>query len=170
MLEYYSTDKAGNKEAPHSAVRGIASPSLSDLADSINNSGIDNAGIKNALLGKVAAAEAEQSRGGPLNILNVLLNQLNALEGKHGLSSSTVANIEAMVQAILAESAPPAMLSPVDLPLGGASTLQLFGLGLFLFTIASVVPSAASSIFVCRRILENFRGISRAFYIAGYLF
>ena len=43
---------------------------------------------KIALLAKVTAAEGQQSRGGAMNSLNALVNQLNALDGKHGLDSA----------------------------------------------------------------------------------
>jgi hypothetical protein len=151
MLEYYSTDKAGNKEAPHSAVRGIGSPSFSDLSDLINNSGIDNSGIKNALLAKVAVAEAEQSRGGSLNSLNALLNQLNALEGKHGLDGSTVANMEAMIQVILRKATSTSMLSPVNLRQDPGSMVPGFRLGLSLFGMLAGSLSGAATIFQCKR-------------------
>ncbi|MBO0888236.1 hypothetical protein J2P12_03965 [Candidatus Bathyarchaeota archaeon] len=127
MLEYYSTDKAGNSETPHSAVRGIASPSLSDLSDLIKNSAIDNAGIKNALLAKVAAAQGQESRSGAMNSLNALVNQLNALEGKHGLDSATVANMEAMIQAILATPPPPITIVANSFSTGSSETLRTFG-------------------------------------------
>ncbi len=102
VLQYYSTDNSSNVEMAHSATLGIGKPLLSDLASLIVNSGIDNAGIKNALLAKVNAAEGQRSRGLPMNSLNALVNQLNALDGKHGLDNATVTNIEAMVRELLA--------------------------------------------------------------------
>ncbi len=89
-LWYYSIDKAGNRETPHSKDASIARPELIDLIDLIENSNIDNDGIKNALTAKVRAAQHQLDSGYNMNSLNALVNQLNALEGKHGLDSETV--------------------------------------------------------------------------------
>ncbi len=86
---YYSNDTAGNKETPQLATVGLAVPDASDLESTINNSRIDNAGIKNAMDAKV--------RSGALNALS---NQLNALDGKHGLDQATVDLLQAMITAI----------------------------------------------------------------------
>ena len=90
QLWYYSIDKAGNRETPHSRDSSIARPELIDLIDLIENSNIDNDGIKNALTAKVRAAQHQLDKGHNMNSLNALVNQLNALEGKHGLDSATV--------------------------------------------------------------------------------
>lgn len=100
LLEYYSVDNSSNTEPAHVASVGIGKPGLSDLYNLITDSGVDNSGILNALLAKVRSAEGEQARGQPMNSLNALVNQLNALEGKHGLDSGTVARIEALIQQI----------------------------------------------------------------------
>ncbi len=86
---YYSNDTAGNKETPQLATAGLAVPDASDLENIINNSRIDNAGIKNAMDAKV--------RSGALNALS---NQINALNGKHGLDQATVDLLQAMITAI----------------------------------------------------------------------
>lgn len=100
MLSYYSMDNSSNTEAAHNFSRGIGKPLLSDLANLITNSGIDNAGIKNAMIAKVSAAMSEQANGQPMHSLDALVNQLNALDGKHGLDNMTVQNIEAAIQTI----------------------------------------------------------------------
>jgi hypothetical protein len=104
---YYSIDQAGNLETPHLAVAGLAKPDVSDLQNIINNSGIDNAGIKNSMDAKVQAAQDRLSRGQPPNSLNALSNQLNALAGKHGLDQATVDLLQSMIAVIIgAQSSP----------------------------------------------------------------
>lgn len=90
QLWYYSVDKTGNKETPHSEDASIARPELIDLIDIIENSNIDNDGIKNALTAKVRAAQRQLDSGHNMNSLRALVNQLNALEGKHGLDFETL--------------------------------------------------------------------------------
>ncbi len=90
QLWYYSIDKAGNRETPHSKDASIARPELIDLIDLIESSNIDNDGIKKALTAKVRAAQHQLDKGHNMNSLNALVNQLNALEEKHGLDSETV--------------------------------------------------------------------------------
>ena len=100
LLSYYSMDNASNTEAARNVSRGIGKPLLSDLSNLIINSSIDNAGIKNAMLAKVSAATGEQANGQPMHSLDALVNQLNALDGKHGLDNTTVQNIEVMITSI----------------------------------------------------------------------
>ncbi len=90
QLWYYSIDKAGNRETPHSRDASIARPELIDLIDIIENSNVDNDGIKNALTAKVRAAQHQLDSGHNMNSLDALVNQLNALVGKHGLDPETV--------------------------------------------------------------------------------
>src|SRR6266567_2077723 len=84
-LSYYSIDKASNKETPHQVLVGLTKPDLSDLQGLITNSGLDNAGIKNALTVKVETAKGQLAKNQSPNALNALSNQLSALAGKHGL-------------------------------------------------------------------------------------
>ena len=100
-LQYYSIDKAGNKETLHSETAGIARPELADLLDIIENSNIDNDGIKNALSAKVRAAQHHLDMGHSLNTLKALMNQLDAIEGKHGLDSETVRSILAIIAVMM---------------------------------------------------------------------
>lgn len=102
ILSYYSMDNSSNTEVAHNVSRGIGKPLLSDLANMITKSGIDNAGIKNAMLATVSAAMTEQATGKPMQSLDALLNQLNALDGKHGLDKATVTGMESMIRQILA--------------------------------------------------------------------
>jgi len=100
-LQYYSVDKAGNKETPHSREAGIAKPELGDLKESIEDSNIDNEGITNAMTAKVRAAQHQLDAGHDLNSINALTNQLNALEGKHGLAPQTVLALLAIISLLL---------------------------------------------------------------------
>jgi hypothetical protein len=100
MLSYYATDKAGNRETAHNATVGLNKPNLSDVQNIITSSSINVAGIKNALVAKVSAAEAQIGTGQKPTALNDLSNQLNALDGKHELDQATVYLIEAMIASI----------------------------------------------------------------------
>lgn len=90
QLWYYSIDKAGNRETPQSRDVSIARPELIDLIHLIENSNVDNDGVKNALTAKVRAAQHQLDSGHNMNSLDALVNQLNALVGKHGLDPETV--------------------------------------------------------------------------------
>jgi hypothetical protein len=100
LLSYYATDRAGNRETAHTTIVGLNKPSLSDIQNIIMNSSIDSAGTKNALVAKVSAAEAQTSAGQKPNALNALSNQLNALDGKHGLDQATIDLIDAIIASI----------------------------------------------------------------------
>jgi len=102
-LSYYSTDQAGNKETPHRSVAGLAKPDLSDLQSLIANSGIDNAGIKNALTVKVETAQDQLLMNQTPNALSALVNQLNALAGKHDLDQDQVDIMFMIISAISAQ-------------------------------------------------------------------
>jgi hypothetical protein len=100
MLSYYATDKAGNRETAHKTTVGLNKPNLSDIQNVIMSSNIEVAGIKNALVAKVSAAEAQIAADQKPTALNHLSNQLNALDGKHELDQATVYLIEAMIASI----------------------------------------------------------------------
>lgn len=100
-MQYYSVDAAGNRETANSKHAVIARPELIDLIDLIENSSIDNDGIKNAMTSKVRAAQQQLDNGHELHSLNALVNQARALEGKHGLDSETVKILADMVSAIM---------------------------------------------------------------------
>jgi hypothetical protein len=102
MLSYYSTDQAGNKEAPRHTIIGLAKPDLSDLQSLIANSGINNAGIKNALTVKVETAQDQLAVNQSLDALNALSNQINSLGGKHGLDQAQADLILAVIRSITA--------------------------------------------------------------------
>ena len=100
IISYYAIDKAANKEPAHNTTVGLGRPDLSDIRNIIISSNIDNSGIKNALLAKTSTAEAQIEAGQQPNALNALSNQLNALDGKHGLDQATVDLIENMITSI----------------------------------------------------------------------
>ena len=99
-LSYYSTDKAGNKETPHQATVGLSKSNLTDLQDLLANSGLDNAGIKNALTVKFETAQDQLAKNQSPDALNALSNQLNALAGNHGLDQAQVDLMQMMISAI----------------------------------------------------------------------
>ena len=99
-LSYFSTDQAGNKETPHREVVGLSRPDLLDLQNLITNSGLDNAGIKNAVTMKVETAQDQLAKNQFPDALNALSNQLNALAGKHGLDQAQVDLMQMMISAI----------------------------------------------------------------------
>jgi len=87
---------------PHHAIVGLAKPDLSDLQSLIANSGIDNAGIKNALTVKIESARDQLAMNHSPVALNTLSNQINSLEGKHGLDQAQVDLILAVIRSITA--------------------------------------------------------------------
>lgn len=99
-LQYYSVDVAGNKETAHNKHAAIARPELTDLIDAIDSSNIDNDGIKNALKAKIRTAQHQLDMDHELHSLNALLNQLQALEEKHGLDSETVRMLTDMISLV----------------------------------------------------------------------
>jgi len=99
-LSYFSTDQAGNKETPHREVVGLSRPDLLDLQNLITNSGLDNAGIKNALTMKVETAQDQLDKNQTPDSLSALSDQLNALAGKHGLDQAQVDLMQVMISAI----------------------------------------------------------------------
>ena len=99
-LQYYSVDAAGNKEAAHNKHAAIARPELTDLINAVDTSKIDNDGVKNALKAKIRAAQHQLDMGHELHSLNALVNQLQALEEKHGLDSETVRIITGMISVV----------------------------------------------------------------------
>lgn len=85
MISYYSTDTAANKEKPQDTTVGLNKPDFPDIQNIITNSNIDNPGTKNALIAKLSTGQAQVIMGLRPNALNALSNQLDALDGKHGL-------------------------------------------------------------------------------------
>ncbi len=99
-LTYWSADKAGNNETPHTATARLAKPDLTDLLSLIAHSHIDNHGIMKALSVKTEHAQDEQAAGQYPRALE-LAHQVKALSGKHRLEQGLENMLLAIIKIII---------------------------------------------------------------------